>query len=93
MAAMTTSVRYRERLPYSTWRRTFPSPRIPGFRSCSPIALDQQFETVQINLNNYWRGYWPRHPVQLHLHGLPEDVIVKVIEDFRGGAPGARSVR
>jgi protoporphyrinogen oxidase len=45
-------------------------------------SVDQQYETVQINLNNYWRGYWPRHPVQLHLHGLPEDVIVKVIADF-----------
>ena len=37
---------------------------------------------MQISLNNYWRGYWPQHPVQLHLHGLPEDVIVKVITDF-----------
>jgi len=45
-------------------------------------AVDQQYETVQINLNNYWRGHWPRHPVQLNLHGMPEDVIVKVIEDF-----------
>jgi protoporphyrinogen oxidase len=54
-------------------------PRIQGLFADS---VDQQYETVQINLNNYWRGYWPRHPVQLHLHGLPEDVIVKVIEDF-----------
>ena len=45
-------------------------------------SVGQQYETVQINLNNYWRGYWPKHPVQLHLHGLPEDVIVKVITDF-----------
>ncbi len=45
-------------------------------------SVDQQYETVQINLNNYWRGYWPKHPVQLHLHGLPEDLIVKVISDF-----------
>ena len=44
--------------------------------------VDHQYETVQINLNNYWRGYWPQHPVQLHLHGLPEDVIIKVIADF-----------
>jgi protoporphyrinogen oxidase len=44
--------------------------------------VDQQYETVQINLTNYWRGYWPQHPVQLHLHGLPEDVIIKVIADF-----------
>jgi len=45
-------------------------------------SVDQQYETVQISLNNYWRGHWPRHPVQLNLHGLPEDVIIKVIEDF-----------
>ncbi len=45
-------------------------------------SVDQHYETLQINLNNYWRGYWPRHPVQVHLHGLPQDIIVKVITDF-----------
>jgi protoporphyrinogen oxidase len=45
-------------------------------------SVDQRYESIQINLNNYWRGYWPKHPVQLHLHGLPEDVIIKVISDF-----------
>lgn len=45
-------------------------------------SVDQLYEAVHINLNNYWRGYWPQHPVQLHLHGLPEDVIIKVIADF-----------
>lgn len=54
----------------------------PRIQDLLADSVDQQFEAVQINLNNYWRGYWPRHPVQLHLHGLPEDIIVKVIEDF-----------
>lgn len=45
-------------------------------------SVEQQYETVQITLNNYWRGFWPLHPVQLHLHGLPEEVIIKVISDF-----------
>jgi protoporphyrinogen oxidase len=45
-------------------------------------SVDRQFETIQIRLNNYWRGHWPLHPVQLHLHGLPEDVVIKVITDF-----------
>ncbi len=45
-------------------------------------SVNQQYETVQINLNNYWRGHWPLHPVQLHLHGLPEETVVKVISDF-----------
>jgi protoporphyrinogen oxidase len=54
----------------------------PRIQQLFADSVDQQYETVQINLNNYWRGYWPRHPVQLHLHGLPEEVIVKVIADF-----------
>ena len=54
----------------------------PQIQDLFADSVDQQYETVQINLNNYWRGYWPLHPVQLHLHGLPEDVIVKVISDF-----------
>jgi protoporphyrinogen oxidase len=45
-------------------------------------SVDQRYETIQIILNNYWRGYWPLHPVQLHLHGLPDDLVVKVITDF-----------
>ena len=45
-------------------------------------SVDQRYETIPIKLNNYWRGHWPLHPVQLHLHGLPEDLIVKVISDF-----------
>jgi protoporphyrinogen oxidase len=45
-------------------------------------AVNQEFDSLQIRLNNYWRGHWPKHPVQLHLHGLPEDVIIKVIADF-----------
>jgi protoporphyrinogen oxidase len=54
----------------------------PRIQDLFADSVDQRYETVQINLNNYWRGYWPRHPVQLHLHGLPEEVIVKVIADF-----------
>ncbi|NNM03679.1 MAG: hypothetical protein HKO65_01145, partial [Gemmatimonadetes bacterium] len=44
--------------------------------------VDGQYEAIQIHLNNYWRGHWPTHPVQLNLHGLPEDLVVEVISDF-----------
>jgi len=54
----------------------------PRIQELFAESVDQKYETVQITLNNYWRGYWPLHPVQLHMHGLPEDVIVKVITDF-----------
>jgi protoporphyrinogen oxidase len=54
----------------------------PRIQELFADSVDQQYESVQISLNNYWRGYWPQHPVQLHLNGLPEDVIVKAITDF-----------
>ncbi len=54
----------------------------PRIQKLFADSVNQSFETIQISLNNYWRGHWPVHPVQLHMHGLPEDVIVKVISDF-----------
>jgi protoporphyrinogen oxidase len=54
----------------------------PRIQNLLAESVDQKYETLQIHLNNYWRGYWPQHPVQLHMHGLPEDVIIKVISDF-----------
>ena len=54
----------------------------PRIQALLADNVDQEFETIQINLNNYWRGYWPQHPVQLHLRGLPDELIVKVISDF-----------
>src|SRR5215471_8372600 len=35
----------------------------PRIQDLLADSVDQQYETVQISLNNYWRGYWPRHPV------------------------------
>jgi protoporphyrinogen oxidase len=54
----------------------------PRIQDLFAESVDQKYETLQINLNNYWRGYWPKHPVQLHLYGLPEDMVVKIITDF-----------
>ncbi len=54
----------------------------PRIQQLFADSVNQQYETLKIYLNNYWCGHWPQHPVQLHLHGLPEDVIIKVIADF-----------
>ena len=54
----------------------------PRIQTLFAESVDQQYQTMQIDLNNYWRGHWPRHPVQVNLHGLPEDIIIKVIADF-----------
>ena len=45
-------------------------------------AVDGQFETVQYQLENHWKGYRLPHPVQTNMHGLPVEVMARVIEDF-----------
>jgi len=54
----------------------------PRIQQLFSDAVGGQYETLQIRLNNYWHGHWPKHPVQLHLRGLPDDVVIKVITDF-----------
>lgn len=44
--------------------------------------------TAQVN--NYWRGHWVKHPAQCNLHGLPTDLIVKIIEDMFNSRAEAR---
>ncbi|MFH5833514.1 protoporphyrinogen/coproporphyrinogen oxidase [Halalkalibaculum sp. DA3122] len=44
--------------------------------------VDQEFETVKASVNNYWQGHWIKHPAQCNLYGLPEDLIVEVLDDF-----------
>jgi len=54
----------------------------PRLQALFAASVDGQYETLQIHLNNYWRGHWPTHPVQLHLHGLPTEDVIAVIQDF-----------
>jgi protoporphyrinogen oxidase len=44
--------------------------------------VGQEYEAVQVKLDNYWQGRRLTHPVQLHLNGLPRDLIVEIIADF-----------
>jgi protoporphyrinogen oxidase len=45
-------------------------------------AVDGRFETVPIGLENYWQGRYITHPVQVNLHGLPSDLVVKILVDL-----------
>jgi len=45
-------------------------------------SVDQKYQTVDAKVNNYWKGHWIKHPVICNLHGLPSDLVVKVISDF-----------
>ena len=44
--------------------------------------VHDEYEALQVNLNNYWQGHWVTHPVQLHLNALPPELIVAIIKDF-----------
>jgi protoporphyrinogen oxidase len=44
--------------------------------------IDQKFETLTTKVNNYWRGHWIKHPAQCNLHGLPTDLVKRVLLDF-----------
>ena len=45
-------------------------------------SVNQQYETVRYGVNNYWKGRWIKHPAHCNLHGLPTDLVVKILGDF-----------
>jgi protoporphyrinogen oxidase len=45
-------------------------------------AVGGKYEAVQYQLNNYWQGYWFPHPVQCNLHGLPPDLVTRILLSF-----------
>ncbi len=41
-----------------------------------------KYETLDTRVNNYWRGHWIKHPAQCNLHGLPTDLVTRVLLEF-----------
>jgi len=54
----------------------------PRIQDMLASNVGQEYESLQVKLDNYWRGLRLTHPVQLHLNGLPHDLIVEIIADF-----------
>ena len=46
----------------------------------SNIGYD--YHVVDATVNNYWQGFWIKHPAQVNLHGLPEALVVDCLNDF-----------
>ena len=44
--------------------------------------VEDDYVSGNAKVNNYWRGHWIKHPAQCNLHGLPTDLIARVIEDM-----------
>jgi protoporphyrinogen oxidase len=45
-------------------------------------GVQNQFEYVQMQVDNYWRGHRIKHPVQCNLYGLPSDLVTRIVVDF-----------
>lgn len=45
-------------------------------------SVSGEFESHAAYVNNYWRGHWIRHPAQCNLHGLPSELVTKIITDY-----------
>ena len=55
-------------------------------------AVEGRFESVPIRLNNHWQGHWFTHPAQVNLHGLPVELVVRILVDFVAAAQDADPV-
>jgi len=44
--------------------------------------VNHQYEAFQARPNNYWKGYWIKHPAQCNLYGLPDKTVVDILHDF-----------
>lgn len=61
----------------------------PRIQEILAEQVEGDFHQVPTGVNNYWQGYWIKHPAQINLHGLPTDLVVRCIEDFvaEGNSP------
>lgn len=44
--------------------------------------VDQEYEIIQAKVNNYWQGCWVKHPAQVNLRGLPEDLVITILKEI-----------
>lgn len=45
-------------------------------------SVGEDFQAFPSRVNNYWKGHWIKHPAQVNLAGLPQQLIVDCIKDF-----------
>jgi len=56
--------------------------RLERIRQLFAESVQGRYETVNAEVNNYWKGYWIKHPAITNLYGLPPDLLVSVLRDF-----------
>lgn len=55
---------------------------IPRIQELLAANIGGKFERLNTKVNNYWRGHWIKHPAQVNLHGLPTDLVTKILLEF-----------
>ncbi len=45
-------------------------------------AVDGDFEILRADVDNWYEGNWVVHPAIANLHGLPTELVARIIEDF-----------
>ena len=58
------------------------SRRMSAFGICLRANVDGKYEEFATRVNNYWKGHWIKHPAQINLHGLPTDLVTKILLEF-----------
>ena len=44
--------------------------------------VEGRFETIRARVNNYYRGHWIKHPAQVNLYGLPDDLVERILGEM-----------
>lgn len=45
-------------------------------------SANEKVRTIKPQINNYWKGHWIKHPIQVNLHGLPKDLILNILKEI-----------
>ena len=48
-------------------------------------SVNKKYKLFSPYINNYWKGKWIKHPVQVNLFGLPTNMVIKIINEFSKG--------
>lgn len=56
--------------------------RVDRMKDLLAESVNQEYETIQAYVNNYWSGHWIKHPAAANLHGLPTELLVKILNEF-----------
>ena len=52
------------------------------FRTFIAECVEYEHEALEVEVNNYWKGRWIKHPVQTNLNGLPPELTIEVLKDY-----------